>query len=183
MGVELEYGEVSAVDHMTCQIRVRLDDRDGVESYWLNVPQRNTQGTKRRPLMPELGEQVAVLLDSDGVGGVYLGGVYSTAEPPPVTDEDTDYVRFSDGTTVTYDRAEHVMSLVCVGQTKLVCDKDLDVQCGMPVTVKSPSVTLDSPDVKATGNFAIAGNLDVGGNVKAVGSVMDGGGNSNHHTH
>ena len=95
MGVELEYGEVSAVDYQSCQIRVRLDDRDGVESYWLHVPQRNTQGTQRRPLMPELNEQVAVLLDADGVGGVYLGGVYSTAEPPPVVDEDTDYVRFT----------------------------------------------------------------------------------------
>jgi phage baseplate assembly protein V len=183
MGVELEYGEVSKVDYMTCRIRVRLDDRDGVESYWLNVPQRNTQGTKCRPLMPELGEQVAVLLDSDGVGGVYLGGVYSTAEPPPVTDEDTDYVRFSDGTTVTYDRAEHVMSLVCVGQTSLVCDKNLDVQCGMPVTIKAPVVTLDSPDVKATGNVSVGGNLEVTGNINAGGTVMDAGGDSNHHTH
>ncbi len=69
MGVELEYGEVSAVDYQGCRIRVRLDDRDGVESYWLHVPQRNTQGTQRRPLMPELNEQVAVLLDADGVGG------------------------------------------------------------------------------------------------------------------
>ncbi|MOA21482.1 Phage-related baseplate assembly protein [compost metagenome] len=86
MSVELEYGEVSAVDYQGCRIRVRLDDRDGVQSYWLNVPQRNTQGTQRRPLLPELGEQVAVLLDADGVGGVYLGGIYSTAEPPPVVD-------------------------------------------------------------------------------------------------
>lgn len=183
MGVELEYGEVSAVDYMTCRIRVRLADRDGVESYWLNVPQRNTQGTKRRPLMPELDEQVAVLLDSDGVGGVYLGGIYSTEELPPVTDEDTDYVRFSDGTNVTYDRAGHVMSLVCAGQTRLVCDKNLDVQCGMPVTVTAPLVTLDSPEVKATGNLEVAGNLEVIGNVKAGGTVMDVGGNSNHHSH
>jgi len=183
MGVELEYGEVSAVDYMTCRIRVRLADRDGVESYWLNVPQRNAQGTKRRPLMPELNEQVAVLLDADGVGGVYLGGVYSTEEPPPVTDEDTDYIRFSDGTTVIYDRAGHVMSLVCVGQTKLVCDKNLDVQCGMPVTVKAPSVTLDTPDVNATGNLSVGGNLAVAGNVNAAGKIMDVGGNSNHHSH
>lgn len=183
MGVELKYGEVSAVDYMTCRIRGRLDDRDGVESYWLHVPQRNAQGTKRRPLLPELGEQVAVLLDSDGVGGAYLGGVYSTGELPPVTDEDTDYVRFSDGTTVTYDRAEHVMALVCVGETTLVCDINLDVQCGMPVTVKAPSVTLDAPDVKAMGNLSVAGNLEVTGNINTGGTIMDAGGNSNHHSH
>lgn len=183
MGVELEYGEVSAVDYKTCQIRVRLDDRDGVESYWLHVPQRNTQGTQRRPLMPELGEQVAVLLDADGVGGVYLGGIYSTAEPPPVVDEDTDYVRFSDGTTLTYDRAAHVMALDCVGATTLKCAKNLIVECGEPVSVKAPSATLDVPDVTMNGNLKVNGNLDVGGDANVAGRVMDGGGNSSHHSH
>lgn len=183
MGVELEYGEVSAVDYLACRIRVRLDDRDGVESYWLHVPQRNTQGTQRRPLMPELSEQVAVLLDADGVGGVYLGGIYSTAEPPPVVDEDTDYVRFSDGTTLTYDRQAHVMALDCVGATTLKCAKNLSVECGEPVLVKAPSATLDVPDVTMTGNLKVDGNLDVGGNAKVAGTIMDGGGNSNHHSH
>lgn len=183
MGVELEYGEVSAVDYVTCRIRVRLDDRDGVESYWLNVPQRNTQGTQRRPLMPELNEQVAVLLDADGVGGVYLGGVYSTAEPPPVVDEDTDYVRFSDGTVSTYDRAAGVMTLDCVGALLLMCTRNITVESGEPVVVKAPSATLDIPQVALNGNLQINGNLDVNGNVGATGSVMDAGGNSNHHSH
>lgn len=177
MAVELEYGEVSAVDHMTCRIRVRLDDRDGVESYWLNVPQRNTQGTQRRPLMPELNEQVAVLLDSDGVGGVYLGGVYSTAEPPPVVDEDTDYVRFSDGTISTYDRAAGVMTLDCVGALLVKCGRNITVEAGEPVVVKAPSATLDIPQV------ALNGNLQVNGNINATGTIMDAGGNSNHHSH
>ncbi|NMX60189.1 phage baseplate assembly protein V [Pseudomonas sp. WS 5079] len=183
MGVELEYGVVSAVDYLTCRIRVRLDDRDGVESYWLNVPQRNTQGTKRRPLMPELGEQVAVLLDADGVGGVYLGGIYSTAEPPPVVDEDTDYVRFSDGTSITYDRKESEMVLDCVGATTLKCARNLTVESGEPVLVKAPSATLDIPDVAVNGNLKVLGNLNVGGNIDAAGTIMDAGGNSANHKH
>jgi hypothetical protein len=69
--------KASALDEL---IRVRLDDRDGLQTYWLQIPQRNTQGTQRRPLLPELSEQVAVLLDADG-GGVYLGGIYSTRRP------------------------------------------------------------------------------------------------------
>ncbi|EUB82770.1 phage baseplate assembly protein V [Pseudomonas sp. GM30] len=177
MAVELEYGEVSAVDHMTCRIRVRLDNRDGVESYWLNVPQRNTQGTQRRPLMPELNEQVAVLLDSDGVGGVYLGGVYSTAEPPPVVDENTDYVRFSDGTISTYDRAAGVMTLDCVGALLVKCGRNITVEAGEPVVVKAPSATLDIPQV------ALNGNLQVNGNINATGTIIDVGGNSSNHSH
>ncbi|MFJ7792906.1 phage baseplate assembly protein V [Pseudomonas sp. NPDC096950] len=183
MGVELEYGEVSAVDYLTCRIRVRLDDRDGVESYWLNVPQRNTQGTQRRPLMPELNEQVAVLLDSDGVGGIYLGGIYSSAEPPPVVDEDTDYVRFSDGTVSTYDRAAGVMTLDCVGALLLKCGRTITVEASEPVVVKAPSATLDVPQVTLNGNLQLNGNLKVDGNVDATGTIMDVGGNSNHHNH
>lgn len=177
MGVELEYGEVSAVDYPGCRIRVRLDDRDGVQSYWLNVPQRNTQGTKRRPLMPELGEQVAVLLDADGVGGVYLGGIYSTAEPPPVVDANTDYVRFSDGTVSTYDRATGVMTLDCVGDLTLKCGRGVVIEAKEPVVVKAPSATLEIPQV------TLNGNLQVNGDINATGSIMDAGGNSNHHNH
>ncbi|QLG93392.1 phage baseplate assembly protein V [Pseudomonas yamanorum] len=146
MGLALEYGEVSAVDYPSCRIRVRLDDRDGVESYWINVPQRNTQGTQRRPLMPELGEQVAVLLDGDGVGGVCLGGIYSTAEPPPVVDEDTDYVRFSDGTVSTYDRAAGVMTLDCVGALLVKCGRNITVESGEPVVVSPGRATVYRPD-------------------------------------
>ncbi|MBH8611961.1 phage baseplate assembly protein V [Pseudomonas mohnii] len=177
MGVELEYGEVSAVDYQGCRIRVRLDDRDGLQSYWLNVPQRNTQGTQRRPIMPELNEQVAVLLDADGVGGVYLGGIYSSAEPPPVTDEDTDFVRFSDGTVSTYDRVAGVMTLDCVGALRVKCGRNITVESGEPVVVKAPSATLDIPQV------TLNGDLQVNGNITATGSVMDASGNSNHHIH
>ncbi|MFD2645143.1 phage baseplate assembly protein V [Pseudomonas japonica] len=177
MGVELEYGEVSAVDYLTCRIRVRLDDRDGVESYWLNVPQRNSQGTKRRPLMPELGEQVAVLLDADGVGGVYLGGIYSTAEPPPVLDQDTDYVRYSDGTVITYNRADGVMELDNVGDLVLTCGRGVTLKSGMPVTVNAPSAALKIPLV------TLDGNLQVNGDINATGKVMDVGGNSSNHSH
>ncbi|MDE1531694.1 phage baseplate assembly protein V [Pseudomonas carnis] len=177
MGIELEYGEVSAVDFPSCRIRVRMDERDGVESYWINVPQRNTQGTQRRPLMPELGEQVAVLLDGDGVGGVYLGGIYSTAEPPPVVDEDTDYVRFSDGTVSTYDRAAGVMTLDCVGALLVKCGRNITVEAGEPVVVKAPSATLDILEV------TLNGDLHVNGNINATGEIMDTGGNSNHHSH
>lgn len=177
MPVELEYGEVSAVDYQGCRIRVRLDERDGVQSYWLNVPQRHTQGTKSRPLMPEIGEQVAVLLDADGVGGVYLGGVYSTAEPPPVVDQDTNYVRFGDGTVVTYNRAAHLLAVDCVGATTLKCGQGLSVETGAPVLVKAPSATLEIPQV------ALKGNLEVDGNIHATGTIIDDAGNSNNHAH
>ncbi|TDV42883.1 phage baseplate assembly protein V [Pseudomonas helmanticensis] len=177
MPTQLEYGEVTALDHKTCRLRVRLDDRDGLQTHWLNIPQRNTQGTQRRPLMPEIGEQVAVLLDTDGVGGVYLGGIYSTAEPPPVVDEDTEYVRYSDGTVATYDRAAGVMTLECVGELVLKCDGSVTIEADESIELRAPSATLRIPKV------ALHGNLLVNGNIDATGAVRDVEGNSNHHKH
>ena len=177
MPTQLEYGEVTALDHKTCRLRVRLYDRDGLQTHWLNIPQRNTQGTQRRPLMPEIGEQVAVLLDADGVGGVYLGGIYSTAEPPPVVDEDTEYVRYSDGTVATYDRAAGVMALECVGSVILKCGGSIIIEAIEQVAVKAPSATLDILQVTLTGD------LQVHGDISADGRITDVGGNSNHHSH
>jgi phage baseplate assembly protein V len=177
MPTQLEYGEVTALDHKTCRLRVRLDDRDGLQTHWLNIPQRNTQGTQRRPLMPEIGEQVAVLLDADGVGGVYLGGIYSTAEPPPVVDEDTEYVRYSDGTVAIYDRTAGVLSLECVGTLKVKCGGNITIEASKLLVVKAPSATLDIPQV------TLKGDLQVNGSIKAQGTILDAGGNSNHHHH
>lgn len=147
MGIRLAFGEVSGVDYPGCRIRVRLDDCDGLESYWLPVPQRNTQSTQRRPLLPELGEQVAVLLDADGVGGVYLGGIYSTAEPPPVADETTDFVRFRDGTTATYDTAAGQLRVACIGAVFVEAATSLSLQ-GETITLQgSESITLTAPRI------------------------------------
>jgi phage baseplate assembly protein V len=160
MPTQLEYGEVTALDHKTCRLRVRLDDRDGLQTHWLNIPQRNTQGTQRRPLMPEIGEQVAVLLDADGVGGVYLGGIYSTAEPPPVVDEDTEYVRYSDGTVATYDRAAGVITLECVGEMTLKCGRGLTVVLDRALQIKAPSALLLIPQVTLSGDLRVTGSVN-----------------------
>lgn len=177
MTTHLEYGEVTALDHKTCRLRVRLDTRDGLQTYWLNIPQRNTQGTQRRPLMPELGEQVAILLDDNGVDGVYLGGIYSTAEPPPVVDQNTDYVRYSDGTITTYNRAAGVMTLECVGALVITCGGSVTVESGEPLVLKAPSAMLQIPQV------TVNGDLQIIGNISASGTILDAGGNSNNHKH
>lgn len=168
MSVELEYGFVSAVDLKLCRIRARLPDRDNVQTYWLSVPQRATKGTRRRPLMPELGEQVALLLDDDGVRGTYLGGVYSTQAPPPVTDPDTDYVRFSDGTEVSYNRSSGQLTIDCVGQVA--------IHSAAGAKVVSPTLQIQAVST-------IQGNLNVVGNIHATGSIKDEGGNTSNHSH
>jgi len=162
------YGIVTALDYATCRVRVRLPDQDNVETYWLHLPQTNTVGVQRRPILPAIGEQVTVLLDADGAGGTIRGGVYHAGNPPPVTDPDTDYVRFADGTTVTYNQASHAMLIDGPASVTVIAKQ---------VTVKADAVTLNTPQMTCNGD------VHVNGNIHATGSVTDDGGNSNHHSH
>lgn len=139
----LQFGTVSAVDHLSCRVRVRLDEFEGLQTWWLKVPQKHSKATKSRPLMPEIGEQLAVLLQRDGVNGVVLGGIYSTAEPPPVTDKDTEYTRFSDGTSMTYDRQTHMLQVTCVGGITLQAATRIVLQAGESITLTAPRIDLN----------------------------------------
>ena len=88
---------------------------------------------------------------------------------------------------------------------KLIAGGDVLIKSGTHVTVQAPSITLDAPQTTCTGKLtvnglltykggmagsggsgaaaSIQGNVQVEGNINASGSVMDGGGNSNHHSH
>jgi phage baseplate assembly protein V len=50
------------------------------------------------------------------------------------------------------------------------------------VTITCPSIKMDG-DITLTGNISMTGDLAVTGNVSATGSIIDGGGNTNHHSH
>lgn len=84
MSAQLKFGYVSAWEPKTCRIRVSLPEQNGLETYWLQVPQVYTKLSRRRSPV-EMGTQVAILLQPDGVGGILLGAVYSTVDPPPST--------------------------------------------------------------------------------------------------
>lgn len=201
------FGTVSAVDAATCRIRVRLDDRDGLQTHWLHVPQRNTHDNKHRSL-PDLNGHVAVMLAANGVDGVYLGAIYSSAEPPPITDADTEYVRFSDGTVVSLDRKTSRFCLHCSGPVEVFAADTAHVKAGSTITLDAPDIDItgnatvrktlivaggmdirgssdggDGNTASIRGNISVKGNVRVDGDIDAGGTVMDGGGNSNHHSH
>jgi phage baseplate assembly protein V len=80
-GVTPQTGTVSAVDADSVKARVRLPECDNMRTNWLDVLQRNTQNNKDYWL-PDVGEQVKVLLDENGEDGVILGAVYSDVDKP-----------------------------------------------------------------------------------------------------
>ena len=109
-GVTRQVGTVSAVDADRVQARVRLPECDNLRTNWLNVLQRNTQDNKDYWL-PDVGEQVEVLLDANGEDGVILGAVYSDVDKPPFSDKNIRGTRFADGAEYIYNRKKHTMTI------------------------------------------------------------------------
>lgn len=126
----LKFGVVSATDPATCRVRVQYQDNEGIESYWLAVTQRQAYGT-RDYHMPEIGEQVACLIDAHNEEGVVLGGIYSAADPTPVSSQDKRHVAFKDGATIEYDAASHRATVSLPGgQVRLTVGADGAVEIG-----------------------------------------------------
>lgn len=194
----LKFGTVSAVDEQTMRVRVRLPDLDNLRTDWLPVLTRKSLRDKDYWL-PDIGEHVAVLLDVNGDDGVVLGAIFSDADTVPVVSRDKWHRRFDDSAELEYDRASHTLT-VRGGIQKVI------VEVGETILLKAGTkVTIDAPEAECTGNLlvngkltyqggmagsggagaaaVIAGNVQVDGNVDASGSIMDGGGNSNHHSH
>ena len=80
--VTLHFAEVSQVNHSTAEARVRLDELQGMESYWLPVGQYRAGSASTAYWMPEVGERVLCALDESGSAGVILAGIYSLDNPP-----------------------------------------------------------------------------------------------------
>lgn len=193
-GITLKFGTVSAIDEKNCKVRVRVPDYDNLRTAWLTVGQPKTHKDKFY-VLPDIGEQVAVLLDPRGETGLVICSIFSSADMPPVSSVDKCHIRFADGAEIEYDRASHQATL-SGGVQKVV------VEVGVDILLKAGNkVTVDTPEAEFTGNLtvnkkltykggmsgsgggSIKGNLDVDGNVEATGTIMDSGGNSNHHDH
>lgn len=177
--------------------QVQFPDLDGLVSAWLPLIVKKTLKDKECYSL-DIGEQVACVLDENFESGVVLGAVYSDADVPPV--ESTDKLRFQffDGGSFEYDRSSGTLSIVTTGP--------VNVTSAGYVTVTSPvGITLDTPITTCTGDLlvknkltyeggmagsigkgvaaVIEGGVQVNGDIKASGKIIDVGGNSNHHSH
>lgn len=170
--MNLEYGIVTAWDPKTCRIRVKLCE-NGLQSYWLQVPQSYTKSTKRRCPV-ELGTQVAILLKDDCVDGVLLGAVYSEAEPPPITDDDTDLIEYKDGTTLSYSPSAHKLDInLSQGTVSITAPNGVMINASAGVTINTSS----GVSINAQAGTTVTGVVNVKGDVIADGISLK------NHTH
>ncbi|EPP4908175.1 phage baseplate assembly protein V [Escherichia albertii] len=200
-GVTRQTGIISDIDETSVRVRVTLPECDNLKSNWLAVLQRNSQDNKDYWL-PDMGEQVEVLLDDNGEDGVVLGAVYSTVDTAPVASRDKRYIQFSDGAAFEYDRSTHQLT-INGGIEKIVIEvidrtnltsPNVEVKAQQvtvtsdTVDIKAATVTVDAPMSTFTGNVTVmkkltwlggmAGSGGIGnaatitGNVNVIGNVQ-----------
>jgi len=107
----LRFGIVTNIDEKDARARVQFAE-DEMSSYWVAVLQAKTQNDKFY-FMPDVGEHVACLMDERSEEGVILGAIYSKLDEVPVVSKDKFKIKFQDGTEFEYDKAEHVLNILC----------------------------------------------------------------------
>ncbi|MEO9385595.1 phage baseplate assembly protein V [Chromobacterium phragmitis] len=164
----LKFGSVAEHDAPTQRVRVRLPELGQLLTAWLPVLSRKSLKDKDYWL-PDVGEQVAVLMDARGEDGVVLGAIYSEADAVPVASQEKWQRRFADGAVLEYDRRQNQLT-VSGGIKHVVVDTLADVQIkaassitidgGQTVTVKAGSkVRIDAPATEISGTLTVQGAI------------------------
>jgi phage baseplate assembly protein V len=195
-------GEVVAVDEQAGTARVQFADAQGLVSHPCRVLVDKSLRDKSQ-WMPDLGEQVLCLFLAGGLEqGFIIRAIYSKADPAPGKAPHVRFVRFEDGTELEYDREAHLLRADVKGAAEVKAEegvtattpKLLTLEGGQGVVIRTPSLTMQGlsgggcaavleADLTLRGDLSQQGSTSVSGDVTASGSIMDGGGNSNHHSH
>lgn len=128
-------GVVASVDLPNARCRVTIGDIQTAPLPFLAVK----AGEDRTWHPPEVGEQVLVLAPSGELtAGFVLGGVYTTSHPAPSTSPEVAKMLFKDGSSATYDRALHSLTI------------------DLPTSGSSLTVTINgNATISATGNALV----------------------------
>ncbi|HZZ03048.1 phage baseplate assembly protein V [Paraburkholderia sp.] len=172
-------GVVAQLDEANARVTVYADD---LTTDWLPWLTRRA-GSDSDWWAPEPGEQVVVLCPyGDSSQGVVIGSIYQDAFPPPANVRTIWRKKFADGSTVTYDRQAHALT-VDVGSGSVT------VNCATATVKATDTVTLDAPHTHCTGGLTVdgdtsmKGNADVQGNTTVKAITSNGVNVSNSHKH
>ncbi len=180
--------QVVSVQDAAGTVRVRLPDSGNMVSQPLPVLVRKSQDDKDYWL-PDVGEQVlCVFLPTGLEEGFVLGSFYQKVDAPPVTSRDKWRRQFKDGTYLEYDRGSHELTAHIAGSASIVATGDVSIESQAVLKLKAPDIHLEG-NLTATGTGGLAGtnnivgSLSVVGDIDATGTIIDAGGNTNHHNH
>lgn len=172
--------------------KVRIQSRDWV-SPWVRW-HAQAAGKARHWRAPSMGER-GTLINPSGVPslGRFIPGLYSDDGPQPDNRDHVEVWRFDDGGSLVYDWEAKTYNVtvptgtvtIQVGQsTAVVTDNEIVSTVGGSSTSVTPNaVQVTATNIGLNGETVINGGLHVTKGISSDGSIMDAGGNSNHHAH
>ena len=184
-------GRVHSVDFEQSPPRVKVEYEKGAVTGWLpwiSGRESNKHRTDWEPLA--IGEQVIILSESGELSaGVVLPSLPDATSPVPSTSPDEHVSRYEDGTTFTYNRKTHTLSidvqgdanLHTIGNVTAHIEGTADVTVAKATTVKTDATlnveAAKDLNIKTSTNMVLdaSGNVDIkaGGNVKVTGTRID----------
>ncbi|EPZ5431765.1 phage baseplate assembly protein V [Vibrio parahaemolyticus] len=184
-------GRVHSVDFEQSPPRVKVEyEKNAVTGWlpWISGRESNQHRTDWEPLA--IGEQVIILSESgDLSAGVVLPSLPDATSPVPSTSPDEHVSRYEDGTTFTYNRKTHTLSIDVQGDANLHTTGNVtahiegtaDVTVTKATTVKTDATlnveAAKDLNIKTSTNMVLdaSGNIDIkaGGNVKVTGTRID----------
>lgn len=137
----IRYGTISEIQPDTGRVRVRFEEDEFVTAP-LPVLFPATSGDEYF-FLPDEGTYVAVMLDHDGEDGIVLGAIYTSGNKPSQGAADKTYIKFKDGTVISYDRSAHKYTVTMNTTTYEISRSGFNIQRGSESLKKIISDTLD----------------------------------------
>lgn len=133
-------GTVAELDAGNARVRVRSGEILTGWLPWVAV----RAGADRSWSAPEPGEQVLLLAPSGDLGLAFvLPGIYQQDFPAPANSAEVQRAVFDDGTTVEYDRSNHVFSFSIAAGGKIRIVGDVEITGKVTVTEEVTAAGVD----------------------------------------
>lgn len=168
---------VVAVDLTASPPVCRVSDGGDWVSAWVRW-HSIAAGKARHWRAPSMGEQGTLVSASGDVSqGTFIPGLYGDAGPPPDNRDHVEVWRFDDGGSLVYDWLAKSYSITLPSGTVTI------KVGGTEAVVTDGAVTVTAGTISLKGVVNIDGPLHVTQSITSDATIMDAGGNSNHHTH
>ncbi|WP_273859588.1 phage baseplate assembly protein V [Photobacterium sp. GSS17] len=151
-------GRVHSVDFTQLPPRVRVEYAKGAVTAWLPWVSGRASKSSRSDWEPlAVGEQVIILSESGELAaGVVIPSLADASSPVPSTSPDEHVSRYTDGTEIKYNRAEHKLTI------SLGSDGNAELNC---------KTFYINADIQHDGNQTTTGDMTVLNNVTATEQV------------
>ncbi|MCT4654353.1 MAG: phage baseplate assembly protein V [Cohaesibacter sp.] len=97
------YRRGKVIERQKGRVKVKFGDEDDNDSYWLSVAQKGS-GANKSWSMPNVGEQVACLMDWDGEDGCVIGSLFNDEDAAPTDDADSEHILHESGLEIIANR-------------------------------------------------------------------------------